>query len=422
MSLVKIEEKAKYCLHCKTKPCMQKGCPLGNQIPDFIQEVKEGNIEKAYEILSETTVLPGICGRICPHEKQCQGSCVRGIKGEPVSIGELEAFVFDEMMKKGKQKPLSKTKEEIYSQYKVAVIGGGPAGLTCAAFLAREGVQVTIYEKHNELGGILSHGIPEFRLPRETITQTIDTILALGIEVKLNQKLGKDFTLAKIENEYDAVFLGIGANQSAKMGVEGEKIKGVLGGNELLEYQNHPNYEGKTVAVIGGGNVAMDCSRTIKRLGAKEVKVIYRRAEEQMPAEKKEIAEAKEEGIEFLFQNNLVKISGKDKVEKVELIKTKLIQKEGESRLVPVNVENSNYQIDVDYVIMALGSTIEEEVLDLGLTLNKWGNVLINENYQTSNPKIYAGGDLAGMKGTVAWAAKSGREAAKNILANTKKD
>lgn len=418
MNVLKIEEKANYCLHCKTKPCRQKGCPLENQIPDFIQEVKEGNIEKAYEILSETTVLPGICGRICPHEKQCQGSCIRGIKGDPVSIGELEAFVFDEMMKQKDSQPIVMPKKEKYSSYKVAVIGGGPAGLTCAAFLAREGVQVTIYEKHNELGGILSHGIPEFRLPRSVITQTINNILALGIEVKLNQKLGKDFTLSTIEKEYDAVFLGIGANQSAKMGVEGEKIKGVLGGNELLEYQNHPNYEGKTVAVIGGGNVAMDCSRTIKRLGAKEVKVIYRRAEEQMPAEKKEIAEAKEEGIEFLFQNNLVKISGKDEVEKLELIKTKLIQKEGESRLVPVNVENSNYEIDVDYVIMALGSTIEEEVLNLGLTLNKWGNVLINENYQTSNPKIYAGGDLAGIKGTVAWAARSGREAAKSILAN----
>lgn len=413
-------EKASYCLHCKTRPCKEKGCPLGNQIPDFIEAVKEEEIEKAYEILSETTVLPGICGRICPHEKQCQGSCVRGIKGEPVSIGELEAFVFDEMMKQKRVVKQNKVKEhekqEKNSHCRVAVIGGGPAGLTCAAFLAREGVRVTIYEKHDRLGGILSHGIPEFRLPREVIAQTIDNILALGIEVKLNQKLGEQFTLAEIKDKYDAIFLGIGANQSAKMGVEGENLAGVLGGNELLEYQNHPSYEGKTVAVIGGGNVAMDCSRTIKRLGAKEVKVIYRRAEEQMPAEKKEIAEAKEEGIEFLFQNNIVKIMGNDKVEKLELIKTKLVQKEGESRLVPVNVENSNYQMEVDYVIMALGSTIEEEVLTLGLTLNKWGNVLINENYQTSCEKIYAGGDLAGMKGTVAWAARSGREAAKKIL------
>lgn len=413
-------EKASYCLHCKTRPCEEKGCPLGNQIPDFIEAVKEEEIEKAYEILSETTVLPGICGRICPHEKQCQGSCVRGIKGEPVSIGELEAFVFDEMMKQKRVVKQNKVKEhekqEKNSHCRVAVIGGGPAGLTCAAFLAREGVRVTIYEKHDRLGGILSHGIPEFRLPREVIAQTIDNILALGIEVKLNQKLGEQFTLAEIKDKYDAIFLGIGANQSAKMGVEGENLAGVLGGNELLEYQNHPSYEGKTVAVIGGGNVAMDCSRTIKRLGAKEVKVIYRRAEEQMPAEKKEIAEAKEEGIEFLFQNNIVKIMGNDKVEKLELIKTKLVQKEGESRLVPVNVENSNYQMEVDYVIMALGSTIEEEVLTLGLTLNKWGNVLINENYQTSCEKIYAGGDLAGMKGTVAWAARSGREAAKKIL------
>ena len=200
------------------------------------------------------------------------------------------------------------------------------------------------------------------------------------------------------------------------MGVEGEGLEGVFGGNELLEYNLHPNYEGKTVAVVGGGNVAMDCARTIKRLGAKEVKVIYRRAREQMPAEDKEVEEAKKEGIEFLFQNNIVKIMGKEKVEKVELIKTELVQKENDTRLVPVNIENSNYEIKVDYIIMALGSKVEPYVKELGLKTNQWGNVEINENYQTSNPKIYAGGDLAGVKSTVAWAAYSGREAAKNMI------
>lgn len=202
------------------------------------------------------------------------------------------------------------------------------------------------------------------------------------------------------------------------MGVEGENLEGVYGGNELLEYNLHPNYDGKTVAVVGGGNVAMDCARTIKRLGAKEVKVIYRRAREQMPAERKEIEEAIEEGIEFLFQNNIVKILGDNKVEKIELIKTELVQKEGETRLVPVNVENSNYEINADYVVMALGSKPQAFVNELGLGLNKWGNIAINENYQTSNPKIYSGGDLAGVKGTVAWASFSGREAAKHIVAN----
>ena len=416
----KIKEKASYCLSCKVKPCSIKGCPLHNNIPEFIKYLKEENYHEAYKTLSETTVLPGVCGRICPHQKQCQGSCVRGIKGDPVSIGELETFVFDKAMRSG-ESLLNCWKEEIESNKainmnkKIAVIGGGPSGLTAAAFLARKGFNVTIYEKYEYLGGLLMHGIPEFRLSKEIVRQTIENILDLGIEVKYNQELGKNLFLKDIEQKYDAIFLGVGANVSLKMGVEGESLLGVYGGNELLEYNNHPNYEGKTVAIVGGGNVAMDCARTIKKLGAKDVKVIYRRAKEQMPAEEKEVKEAMEEGIEFLFQNNIVKIIGNEKVEKVELIKTELVQKEGETRLVPVNIENSNYIIDVDYIIMALGSKPEPFVKDLNLKLNKWGNIEINEKYQTSNPKIYAGGDLAGIKGTVAWAAYSGREAAENI-------
>lgn len=419
----KINEKANYCLNCKVKPCSLKGCPLGNAIPDFIAQVKEENYEEAYKILSETTVLPGVCGRICPHKKQCQGSCIRGIKGEPVSIGDLEALVFDKAMKKGytlskcwESKIDSNSKKCINK--KVAIIGGGPAGLTCSAFLAKEGVNVTIYEKYDYLGGLLIHGIPEFRLPKEVVKRTVDNILDLGIEVKYNQELGKDITLKELREQYDAIFLSIGANVSSKMGVEGEELQGVYGGNELLEYNLHPNYEGKSVAVVGGGNVAMDCARTIKKLGAKDVKVIYRRAREQMPAEDKEVADAIEEGIEFLFQNNIVKIIGKDKVEKVELIKTELVQKEGETRLVPVNIENSNYTLDIDYVVMALGSKPSEFVSKLGLDTNRWENIEVNENYQTSNETIYAGGDIAGVKSTVAWASKSGREAAKNILKN----
>ena len=412
-----IEEKVNYCLNCKVKPCSLKGCPLNNHIPDFIQALKQEEYFEAYKILSETTVLPGVCGRICPHEKQCQGSCVRGIKGEPVSIGELEAYTFDKVHELGYHLADCYKKEEKKDK-KVAVIGGGPAGLTCAAFLAKEGIQVTIYEKYDYLGGLLMFGIPNFRLPKEIVENTVKDILDLGIEVKYNQEIGKDFTLKDIENEYDAIFLSIGANCSSKMGVEGEDLEGVYGGNELLEYNLHPDYRGKKVIVTGGGNVAMDCARTINRLGAKEVTIVYRRAEEQMPAEKKEIADAKEEGVKFAFQNNIVKIMGNQKVEKVELIKTKLIQKEGESRLSPVNIENSNYQVDVDYIIMALGAKPQEYVKDLGLDLNKWGNIQVDEEYKTSNPKVYAGGDLAGIKGTVAWAAKSGREAAKNIMNN----
>ena len=412
-----IEEKVNYCLNCKVKPCSLKGCPLNNHIPDFIQALKQEEYFEAYKILSETTVLPGVCGRICPHEKQCQGSCVRGIKGEPVSIGELEAYTFDKVHELGYHLADCYKKEEKKDK-KVAVIGGGPAGLTCAAFLAKEGIQVTIYEKYDYLGGLLMFGIPNFRLPKEIVENTVKDILDLGIEVKYNQEIGKDFTLKDIENEYDAIFLSIGANCSSKMGVEGEDLEGVYGGNELLEYNLHPDYRGKKVIVTGGGNVAMDCARTINRLGAKEVTIVYRRAEEQMPAEKKEIADAKGEGVKFAFQNNIVKIMGNQKVEKVELIKTKLIQKEGESRLSPVNIENSNYQVDVDYIIMALGAKPQEYVKDLGLDLNKWGNIQVDEEYKTSNPKVYAGGDLAGIKGTVAWAAKSGREAAKNIMNN----
>lgn len=410
-----IEEKVNYCLNCKVKPCSLKGCPLNNHIPDFIQALKKEKYLEAYKILSETTVLPGVCGRICPHEKQCQGSCVRGIKGESVSIGELEAYTFDKAHELGYHLLDCYGKIEKKDK-KVAIIGGGPAGLTCAAFLAKKGIQVTIYEKYDYLGGLLMFGIPNFRLPKEIVENTVKDILDLGIEVKYHQALGKDFILEDIEKEYDAIFLSIGANCSSKMGVDGEDLKGVYGGNELLEYNLHPDYKGKKVIVTGGGNVAMDCARTINRLGAKEVTVVYRRAEEQMPAEKKEIQDAKDEGVQFAFQNNIVKIIGDGKVEKVELIKTKLVQKEGESRLSPVNIENSNYQVDVDYIVMALGSKPQECVKVIGLELNKWGNIQVDENYKTSNPKVYAGGDLAGMKGTVAWASKSGREAAKQIL------
>lgn len=407
-----IKEKANYCLNCPVKPCSNKGCPLNNNIPEFIKAVKEEDIKKAYEILSETTVLESVCGRICPHMKQCEGSCVRGIKGEPVSIGDLEAYVGDVAIKNNyKISEINKEKKD----KKIAIVGGGPAGITASAFLLKKGFSVTLFEKYNYLGGLLVHGIPEFRLPKNIVKNTIQKVIDLGLEVKYNYELGKNLSLNELEKDYDAIFLAYGANITTKMGVEGEELDGVYGGNQLLEYNNHPDYKGKSVAVIGGGNVAMDCARTIKRLGAENVKIIYRRAEEQMPAETKEIQEAKEEGIEFLFQNNIVKIIGKNKVEKLELIKTELVQKEGETRKVPINIEDSNYVIDIDYVVMALGSMPESFTMDLGITLNKYGYIYIDENYQTSNKKIFAGGDIAGCKSTVAWAARSGREAANKI-------
>lgn len=421
-----IINKANYCLGCKAKPCSTKGCPLNNDIPQFIENIKQSNYYVAYKTLCTTTVLPGICGRICPHMKQCQGSCVRGIKGNPVSIGELEAFVYDKAKEKGYTLRNSfediKEKSNTVLNKKVAIIGGGPCGLTAAGFMAKEGIKVTIYERYNYLGGLLMYGIPEFRLSKDIVNKTIKDILDLGIEVQYNKELGKNLSISELEKEYDAIFLSFGGNVSTKMGVEGENLEGVYGGNELLEYNNHPDYKGKIVAVVGGGNVAMDCARTIKRMGAKEVKVIYRRAREQMPAEDKEIEDAINEGISFLYQNNIVRIIGTNKVEKVELIKTELKQKEGETRLVPVNIENSNYIIDVDYVVMALGSKPDNFVAELGIELDKWGNIKIDENYKTSNDKIYAGGDIAGVKKTVAWAAYSGREATKKIIQNLKQN
>ena len=404
------EEIRRYCLSCKNKPCTNNGCPLENNIQECIHEE---DYQKAYEILCKTTVLPAVCGRICPHEKQCQGSCIRGIKGEPVSIGKMEAFIGDISIKDSYKIP--KIIDNDLLSKKVAIVGGGPAGLTCAAFLAKKGVNVTIYEKHDELGGLLSHGIPEFRLEKNIVKATTNKILEMGVEVEFNKELGNNLDLEELRSKNDAVFVSVGANIPARMNIEGENLEGVYGGNDLLEYNKHPSYIGKKVAVIGGGNVAMDSARTIKRLGADKVVIIYRRAEEQMPAEKKEIEDARCEGIEFIFQTNILKIIGTEKVEKIECIKTELVQKEGEKRLVPVNIANSNYNMNIDYVVMATGSKPEENVIR-NFEKNKWGYINIDEKMKTSIPKVFAGGDVSGEKSTVAWAAKSGREAANNII------
>lgn len=410
----KIKRDMEYCLNCKTKPC-QKGCPLSNDIPTFIKLAKDGKIEEAYKSLINTTMLGSVCGRICPHTKQCQGHCVRGIKGEPVNIGKIEAYVFDQAIKNGYDKKIKKS--EILKGKKIAIIGSGPAGLSCSAFLAVQGADVTIYEKNSRLGGILTHGIPDFRIDKKVIESTIYSILNLGIKVEYQQELGKDITIEELKKSYDAIFLGLGANISTEMNIEGENLSGVYGGNALLEKNEHPNYEGKKVAIVGGGNVAMDCARTIQRQNPSKVYVIYRRSEKQMLAETKEIEAAKKEGVEFLFQNNIVKILGKDKVKQIECIKTELIKIDDEEREVPVNIENSNYLIDADYVVMAIGSKPQKDLLSkLNLELNKYGYIKVNERYQTSDKKIYAGGDLIGQKATVAWAAMAGREAAKNIV------
>ena len=409
-----IQEKANYCLNCKIKPCSNKGCPLSNNIPEFIKKIKEQNYKEAYKVLLETTVLQPICGIICPHKKQCEGSCVRGIKGEPVKIGEMEAFVGNYAIENNLK--IEKNLDEKNINKKVAIVGGGPSGLTCAAFLARKGVKVTIYERNSFLGGLLVYGIPDFRLSKDIVKNTIDKILDLGIEVKYNKELGKNLNLEDLKKEYDYIYLSFGANISSKMGIDGENLNGVFGGNELLENSNHPDYTRKTIIINGGGNVAIDVARTVKRKGAKEVIIVYRRAKEQMPAEEKEVQDAENEGIKILFQNNIVKINGEESVENIELVKTELVQKEGETRLSPVNIEGSNYIIDADYVIMALGSKTDKFVENLGLELTSRNYIKVNDSFQTSNPKIYAGGDLIGGKATVAWAARNGRDVAENIL------
>lgn len=400
------------CESCVIKPC-QVGCPLNNDITEFIRCMKNDNYKEAYNILLNTTVLSSLCGRICPHQSQCQGMCVKGISYEPVQIGYLESVVGDMSIDNNWSIPKSNTT----LNKKVLIIGGGPSSLTCAAFLARNGVDVTIYEKYDYLGGLLVHGIPEFRLDKNIVKKTIDKILDLGINVKYNMELGKDFNISDIIDEYDALYIGIGANISSKMNIPGEQLNGVYGGNELLEHNTHPDYNDKVVVVSGGGNVAMDVARTIKRMGAKDVYVIYRRSEKEMPAEKIEVTEAKEEGINFIFQTNILSIVGNENVEKIECIKTELKAKEGETRLSPVNIEGSNYYLDTDYVVMAIGSNADDSIMNkLEIELNQKGKIKIDSKGNTSNPKIFSGGDVAGTKGTVAFAARTGRNAAYSIL------
>ncbi|HIR59293.1 MAG TPA: FAD-dependent oxidoreductase [Candidatus Onthousia excrementipullorum] len=411
--MTNIIRKADECLECVRRPC-QLGCPLNNDIRGFIKLVKEEKYREAYQLLSETTVIPSICGRVCPKSKQCEGKCVKGrIKdSNAVEIGKIEAFIGDMALKNNWAISSLPLKNKC-----VAVVGGGPSGLTCAAFLRRNGYNVTIYERHDYLGGLLYHGIPEFRLDKTLLEKVIDKILELGIDVKLDQSIGKDFSLEDLETEYDAVFLGFGANLSSKMNIPGEDLDGVYGGNELLESNNYPDYEGKVVVVSGCGNVAMDVARTIKRKGASRVYVIYRRSEVEAPAEEKEIKEARNEGVEFLFQNNIIGIYGEKSVEKVEVIKTELVKKDDDDRLSPVNIEGTNYYLSCDYVIMAIGSHPESSVVNsLGLEFDKRERILIDKDGHTSKEKVFAGGDLAGTTSTVAFASRAGRDAAYAII------
>lgn len=403
---LKVEIAARKCMNCVTKPC-QIGCPLNIDIPEFIKDFRNGNYEEAFKVLCQSTVLPSVCGRICPVDKQCQGSCAKKVSYDPVEIGKIESYIGDLALKNEWSLP-KKTKKN----GKVAVIGSGPSGLTCAAFLAENGYQVTIYEKHDYLGGLLYHGIPKFRLDRELVQKMIKQILDLGINVKTNVSLGKDISLEELEKEYDAVFLGLGANLSKMMGLKGETLRGVYGANELLENLVHPDYTGRNVVVIGGGGVSIDMARTAIRMGAKEVGVIYRRSRNEMSAEMDDIKQAKKEKIKFLFQTNVIGINGEEEVKSIECVKTSL-DKDKKA----INVEGSNFTIDTDYVIMAVGSRADSDLLEkLKLDVKENGYLMVNTNNQTSNPKIFAAGDLTGAKSTVAWACRNGRDTAYSIM------
>ncbi len=403
---LEVEIAARKCMNCVTKPC-QIGCPLNIDIPEFIKDFRNRNYEEAFKVLCKSTVLPSVCGRICPVDKQCQGSCAKKVSYDPVEIGKIESYIGDLALKNEWSLP-KKTKKN----GKVAVIGSGPSGLTCAAFLAENGYQVTIYEKHDYLGGLLYHGIPKFRLDRELVQKMIKQILDLGINVKTNVSLGKDISLEELEKEYDAVFLGLGANLSKMMGLKGETLRGVYGANELLENLVHPDYTGRNVVVIGGGGVSIDMARTAIRMGAKEVGVIYRRSRNEMSAEMDDIKQAKKEKIKFLFQTNVIGINGEEEVKSIECVKTSL-DKDKKA----INVEGSNFTIDTDYVIMAVGSRADSELLEkLKLDVKENGYLMVNTNNQTSNPKIFAAGDLTGAKSTVAWACRNGRDTAYSIM------
>lgn len=398
-----VQTKTDYCLNCINKPCT-KGCPLGNDIPQFIALAKDGKYKEAYEVLSKTTVMPFICGKICPKSKQCQGKCVRGIKGEPVSIGDIESFIGDMAIDNDWYLDVEK---QILNGRKVAVIGSGPAGIASSIWLAKAGNEVTLYEKKDKIGGILRYGIPDFRLDKKYIDAIEQLLKKLGVIIKTE-------TMPDIEgltNKFDDVVLCFGANKSSKMGIPGENLPHVLGANELLEYNNHPNYTDKNVIVIGGGNVAIDVARVIKRLGAKEVTIAYRRSKAQMPAEAKEIEEAVQDGVQFLFQVNVKEIEN----QLVRVVKTELVQKEGETRLVPVDLPETKHELKADYVVMAIGSKLDNTGLEK-LKLNPKGYVEVDENFETNLPHIYACGDCIGMTATVAWACYYGRETAKSII------
>lgn len=416
---------AKRCLGCKTRPCVS-GCPVSVKIPDFIAKVAEGKFDEAYRIITSTNNLPAISGRVCPQERQCENKCVRGIKNEPVAIGRLERFCADYVMKKGG----FSTEVPEPNGKKVAVIGSGPAGLTCAGDLAKLGYDVTVFEAFHTAGGVLMYGIPEFRLPKAVVQSEIDNLKALGVKIMTNMVIGKVLSVDELlDDGYDAIFIGSGAGLPRFMGIEGEGNVGVYSANEYLTRINlmkaylddydTPVRKSKTVAVVGGGNVAMDAARSALRLGAEKVYVVYRRSLDELPARKEEVHHAMEEGVEFLILNNPVKILGDEQgnVIGIECVKMELGEPDSTGRRSPVEIKGSEYVLDVDTVIMAIGTSPNPLIkrTTSGLETNKRGCLVVNEDMKTTKDSVYAGGDAVTGAATVILAMGAGKTAAKSI-------
>ncbi|MDE5804333.1 MAG: NADPH-dependent glutamate synthase [Lachnospiraceae bacterium] len=420
-------EEAGRCIGCKNAQCV-KGCPVAIDIPAFIGHVKTGDIESAYQVISESSALPAVCGRVCPQESQCEGKCIRGIKGEPVSIGKLERFVADWARENGVKPEGAKEK----NGKKVAVIGSGPAGLTCAGDLAKMGYEVTIFEALHEPGGVLVYGIPEFRLPKQdVVAKEIENVKALGVTIETNVVVGKSVTIDELleEEGFSAVFIGSGAGLPKFMGIPGENANGVFSANEYLtrsnlmkafdENANTPIMRGKKVAVVGGGNVAMDAARTALRLGA-EVHIVYRRSEEELPARVEEVHHAKEEGIIFDLLTNPVEILEDEKgwVTGMKCIRMELGAPDESGRRRPVEVPGSEFVIEVDTVIMSLGTSPNPLISSTtkGLEVNKWQCIVAEEeNGKTTKEGVYAGGDAVTGAATVILAMGAGKAGAKGI-------
>lgn len=418
-------DEAQRCLNCKNSPCV-KGCPVAIHIPQFIQEVAKGNFAQAYDIISQSSSLPAVCGRVCPQESQCEAKCVRGIKGEPVGIGRLERFVADWH----NAQENTEIKKIQTNGHKVAIIGSGPSGLTCAGDLAKMGYEVTVFEALHLAGGVLVYGIPEFRLPKAIVQKEIDTLKALGVKVETNMVIGKVLSIDELmEDGFEAVFVGSGAGLPRFMGIPGENLKGVYSANEFLTrvnlmkaYKDDPTtpvMKAKKVAVVGGGNVAMDAARCAKRLGAEEVYIVYRRSEEELPARREEVEHAKEEGIIFKLLNNPVEILPNEEnfVGGMKCIEMELGEPDESGRRRPVAKEGSEFVLDVDCAIMSIGTSPNPLIKSTtkGLETQKWGGIIADDNGLTSRIGVYAGGDAVTGAATVILAMGAGKTAAAAI-------